>query len=393
MTSKPKTTKTPTLRFPEFSGEWEEKRLGEVLKVERGGSPRPIDAYITTHEEGIPWIKIGDLEEGSRYVTSTSEKIIPEGVKNSREVFPGDFILSNSMSFGRPYMVKIHGCIHDGWLALRIKRKDDINDSFLFDLLQSDTLKRKFLSLAAGSAVRNLKSEAVQTTRTSFPDITEQRKIASFLTTVDDWIENLKKQKEALEEYKKGMLQKLFSQEIRFKDENGKDYPEWEEKRLGEISKISTGQSNREDSNITGRYHFFDRSNEVRRSNIFLFDDEAIIIAGEGLSFIPKYFHGKFDLHQRAYAILKSASSINWKYLFYFVMFNRLWFNRMAVGSTMPSLRMDSFDKLTVRIPTSEEQNKITSFLSSIDDLINLSNQRITLVEEWKKGLMQGMFV
>ena len=99
---------------------WPQVKIGDVCIVERGGSPRPIDKYITDSEDGINWIKIGDTDD-SMYITSTAQKIIPEGAKKSRYVQPGDFLLSNSMSFGRPYILKIDGCIHDGWLVLRDK--------------------------------------------------------------------------------------------------------------------------------------------------------------------------------------------------------------------------------------------------------------------------------
>ena len=98
---------------------WKKVKLGEYAFIVRGGSPRPIDSYITTDENGINWIKIGDIDINGKYVEKTSEKIIPEGKMFSREVHKGDFILSNSMSFGRPYILKIDGCIHDGWLAIQ----------------------------------------------------------------------------------------------------------------------------------------------------------------------------------------------------------------------------------------------------------------------------------
>ena len=100
---------------------WEVKKLGDVCIIERGGSPRPINAYLTDSADGINWIKIGDASEGSKYITSTKERIKPEGVKKSRMVHKGDFILSNSMSFGRPYILNIDGCIHDGWLVIHDK--------------------------------------------------------------------------------------------------------------------------------------------------------------------------------------------------------------------------------------------------------------------------------
>ena len=104
---------------------WCIKKLGDVCVIERGGSPRPINKYITEDSKGINWIKIGDAKNGSKYITSTKEKIISEGVKKSRYVYKGDLLLSNSMSFGHPYILDIEGCIHDGWLVIH-----DVHNTF-----------------------------------------------------------------------------------------------------------------------------------------------------------------------------------------------------------------------------------------------------------------------
>ena len=117
----------PNIRFNGFETKWKQQKLGECVLIQRGGSPRPIENYITHDPNGINWIKIGDVKKGSRYITKTDEKIKPEGISKSREVYKGDLILSNSMSFGRPYLLAIDGCIHDGWLLIR-------NDRKLFDL-------------------------------------------------------------------------------------------------------------------------------------------------------------------------------------------------------------------------------------------------------------------
>ena len=119
---------TGKIRLKGFEGEWVEKKLGEACNILRGGSPRPIQFYLTDAEDGINWIKIGDVDIEARYITETKEKIISSGVSISRRVFIGDFILSNSMSFGRPYILKIDGCIHDGWLVIQNYEKTfDIN--------------------------------------------------------------------------------------------------------------------------------------------------------------------------------------------------------------------------------------------------------------------------
>ena len=108
-----------------------ENKLGDVLKIERGGSPRPIKSYLTTSDDGMNWIKIGDTKPGSKYIEAVKEKIKPEGLKKSRFVREGDFLLSNSMSFGRPYILKVDGCIHDGWLVLK-DRNSIFDKNFLY---------------------------------------------------------------------------------------------------------------------------------------------------------------------------------------------------------------------------------------------------------------------
>ena len=114
-----KNENTPAIRFRGFTDAWEQRKFSDLVLIERGGSPRPIDDYITDAPDGLNWVKIGDAPEQGRYITKTAEKIKPEGLSKTRQVQPGDLILSNSMSFGKPYIMGINGCIHDGWLLIR----------------------------------------------------------------------------------------------------------------------------------------------------------------------------------------------------------------------------------------------------------------------------------
>ena len=169
---------------------WIYKKIGDVCLVERGGSPRPIDAFITNEADGINWIKIGDTDE-SMFITKTAQKIKPEGMKKSRYVQPGDFLLSNSMSFGRPYILKIDGCIHDGWLVLR--DNDDIFDKrFLYYYLSAKSTYEKFKTMAVGGVVNNLNSEMVRKVDVPVPTKTEQAEIADLLDSVNAVIEKRK---------------------------------------------------------------------------------------------------------------------------------------------------------------------------------------------------------
>lgn len=171
---------------------WKYVRIGDVCTVERGGSPRPIDRFITDEPNGINWIKIGDTSD-SMFITQTAQKIIPEGMKKSRYVQPGDFLLSNSMSFGRPYILKIDGCIHDGWLVLR-DNEGIFDKRFLYYYLSSPSTYQKFKSMAVGGVVNNLNSEMVRGVTVPVPPMKEQLRIAFVLDKVSELIALRKEQ-------------------------------------------------------------------------------------------------------------------------------------------------------------------------------------------------------
>lgn len=159
-------------------GNWEWIRLGWAMEIERGGSPRPIKAFMTDSQDGINWIKIGDVAKDGKYILQTKEKIKPEGEKKSRRVYPGDFLLTNSMSFGRPYISRIDGCIHDGWLLLR-NSKGLFDLDYLYWLLSSQYVYNQFCKKASGATVDNLNKEKVASAVVPLPPLSEQKRIAS----------------------------------------------------------------------------------------------------------------------------------------------------------------------------------------------------------------------
>lgn len=156
---------------------WSWVRLGSIAGVERGGSPRPIEAFLTDSPEGLNWIKIGDTEKGGKYITSTREKIRPEGLSKTRKVYPGDFLLTNSMSFGRPYISQIEGCIHDGWL--RISPPSSLDKDYLYLLLSSSFMRELFIAAAAGGVVQNLNADKVRGVPIPMPPLAEQARIVT----------------------------------------------------------------------------------------------------------------------------------------------------------------------------------------------------------------------
>lgn len=166
---------------------WEQRKFSELVVIERGGSPRPIDDFITDSSDGLNWVKIGDAPTQGHCITKTAEKIRPEGLFKTRQVYPGDLILSNSMSFGKPYIMGINGCIHDGWLLIRDTNKV-FDLTFLCYLLGTAQMLEQYKALAAGSTVNNLNKELVGNTCVTIPHIEEQRVIGEYFEVLDHLI-------------------------------------------------------------------------------------------------------------------------------------------------------------------------------------------------------------
>lgn len=202
-------------RLQGFDEPWVDVVFGDKIKIYRGGSPRPIESYLTNNPNGLNWIKIGDARPGDKYITKTSEKIIPEGLGATRAVYSGDFLLSNSMSFGRPYILKIDGCIHDGWLSIT-EYQETFDRDFLYYLLGSDAILQKFKTLAAGSGVQNLNKKLVADMELQIPSsLAEQHAIATILSDMDAEIAELEAKRDKYKEVRQGMMQQLLTGKIR----------------------------------------------------------------------------------------------------------------------------------------------------------------------------------
>ena len=174
----------------EIPDSWKWVKLNDLAEIARGGSPRPIQDYITEDKDGINWIKIGDTIEESKYITSAKEKIKPEGKKHSRFVHAGDFLLTNSMSFGRPYILKIDGCIHDGWLVFA-NIKECLLQDYLYYALSSAYIYETFSNVAAGSTVKNLKSDTVKQVDFPLPPLSEQKRIVEAIENMYEVLDQI----------------------------------------------------------------------------------------------------------------------------------------------------------------------------------------------------------
>ena len=181
---------------------WEWIKLGNVCVIARGGSPRPIKEYITTAENGINWIKIGDTEKNGKYISATAEKIKPSGVSKSRMVHAGDFLLTNSMSFGRPYILKVDGCIHDGWLVIS-QTKEVFDQDYLYWLLSSNYAYMQFCGKVSGAVVKNLNSDKVANSVFPLPPLAEQKRIVAKIEELLPLIDCYEQAWSRLEEFNK----------------------------------------------------------------------------------------------------------------------------------------------------------------------------------------------
>ncbi|WP_241313486.1 restriction endonuclease subunit S [Elizabethkingia anophelis] len=375
----------PNLRFPEFSEEWEVKKLGEIATFSKGKGISKSDI----EENGITeCIRYGELYTHYREVINE--------IKSKTNVNPSTLILSEKNDVIIPASgettidIATASCVLKSGIALGgdlniIKTKN--NGIFLSYYLNSKK-KMEIANLAQGISVVHLYSSQLASLSLSLPKLNEQNRISSFLALLDERIQTQNKIIEQLETLIKGLSEKLFSQEIRFKEFTDK----WELKKLGDISTITTGSSNREDSILNGEYTFFDRSQDIRTSSRFLFDKEAVIVPGEGQEFIPKYFIGKFDLHQRTYAIF-DFRGINGKYLYYHLLNDDKYLQSQAVGSTVKSLRLPMFQSMPIKSPCLDEQTTIANFLSVIETKIQTEKNILDKYHSQKQYLLQNLFI
>ena len=169
---------------------WAWERLGNVSTIARGGSPRPIEDFLTDDKNGINWIKIGDTEKDGKYILHTKERIKAAGLSKTRYVRSGDFLLTNSMSFGRPYILKTDGCIHDGWLVIG-NIKTVFSQDYLYYALSSGFMYTTLSLLAAGSTVKNLKSDTVRSVLFPIPPLDEQERLARRLEELISFVDSI----------------------------------------------------------------------------------------------------------------------------------------------------------------------------------------------------------
>ena len=241
-----------------------------------------------------------------------------------------------------------------------------------------------FTSELTGTTIKNLSLKSVRKTKVLLPNANEQSKIARLFDAINERIATQNKIIDKLQSLIKGISGRIFA------SIQGIEY------RMGDIASITNGDSNVQDA-VTepkdGLYPFFDRSEDIKYLSTYLFDKEAIIYPGEGAEFSPRYFKGKFALHQRCYAIFDFNEIINAQYLYFYLKTQNSYFVRNAVGSTVPSLRLDTFQKLKVVVPPKKIQYSVSLCLSSMEQKFNVENEILQMLLKQKQYLLRQMFI
>ena len=384
---------------------WEYKKLGEVCRIERGGSPRPIKDFITNSPDGLNWIKIGDTDPQGKYIYSTKEKIKPEGLRKSRWVEVDEFLLSNSMSFGRPYILKTNGCIHDGWLVLRDYQNSLIIDYFYY-LLISPHVQNQFRTKAQGSTVSNLNTDRVADVNIAFPPLSEQHSIVDYLDSAFAKIDAMKANAEKALGEAKALFQASLKEMLEPKEG-------WEEKKLDEICSIARGGSPRPikdfitndpdglnwikigDTDMGGKYIYSTKEKikpEGLKKSRWVEEDEFLL--SNSMSFGRPYILKTNGCIHDGWLVLRDYQ----KYLnidfFYYVLSSdnvQSQFRTKAQGSTVSNLNTDRVASVTIYFPPIQEQQSIVATLDSLKSKVDRLQENFDKISQECDALKQAI--
>ena len=377
-------TREPRCFLGSFDFSWEQRKFSELVQIERGGSPRPIDDFITDAPNGLNWVKIGDAPTQGNYITKTAEKIRPEGLSKTREVHPGDLILSNSMSFGKPYIMGIDGCIHDGWLLIR-NTYGVFDLTFLCHLLGTPQMLSQYRSLAAGSTVNNLNKELVGNTVVTIPSITEQRVLGDYLEQLDNLITLHQRKCANLCSPSQVVFSLLFATSTF----------SWEQRKLGEMGQTYTGLSGKtkddfghgqarfvtymnvfsnpiSNPEMTEPIEIDPKQNEVEVGDVF-FTTSSETPEEVGMSSILLEKRGKTYLNSFCFGF-RPSEKIDSYYLAYMLRSEstRAKIILLAQGISRYNISKNKVMEIAVSLPSLDEQKMIGQYFSQLDNLITL---------------------
>lgn len=393
--------------------DWSVITLGNYAQIFRGGSPRPIQAFLTTSDQGVNWIKIGDVSEEDKFIKSTEEKIVPEGVSYSRMVFRGDLILSNSMSYGRPYIMNIEGCIHDGWLV--IQKYDRVFDrDYLYYALSSGLTMKQYVAMAAGSSVQNLNKKKVSKVVLPCPKISEQKSIAEVLSDIDTLIIDLKKLIRKKKDIRQGTMQMLVTGKKRLDGFSG----DWVKINLAKNSMLKarigwqglttdeyldegysyliTGTDFKDGRINWNGCHYVNYDRYVQDPNIQVSNGD-LLLTKDGTIGKVAYI---LDLNRPATLnsgifVVKPITDAYTAHFMFYVLESSVFkdfLQQLSAGSTINHLYQKDLVKFDLYVPpTTEEQEAITGILFDMDLDIYKLEEKLSKYQKIKQGMMEEL--
>ncbi len=340
--------------------EW--KELGEVAKIQRGASPRPIANFITEDINGVPWIKIGDTKIESKYVDKTKQRITEEGAKQSRVLKRGDFIISNSMSYGRPYILNIDGAIHDGWASIS-EFEQYMNSDFLYHLLSSNIVQNYWRTKINSSSVSNLNSEIIKSLTIPLPPLPIQEEIVRILDKFTELIAELKNEltlrKKQYAYYRDTLL--TFGEEV-----------EW--KMLGEVAinldnlRKPITSTNRESGDIP----YYGASGIIDYVKDYIFDGDYLLVSEDGANLLARTTPIAFSISGKAWVnnhahILEFETYTTRRYIEIYL--NSIDLSFYITGTSQPKLNKANLNNIKIPLPSLAEQQRIVNILDRFDTL------------------------
>lgn len=392
-TVKKQNNKVPKVRFSEFSNSYEEYSFEDLFIFSTGKNIKQNEA---APEFKIPCVRYGELyymygevitkiinrtnlSESELRLSKGNEILLPSAGEDPMDIGSASALTLKGVAIGRTINV------------LRPAKDKTVVQIYVAYYI-NQKLRRKISTLAKGYSISNVYNSDLKKLKIILPTFPEQQKVADLLQTTDAWLDNLRQQKTALETYKRGMVQKLFTQQVRFKDDNGKDFPEWQEKKVGDVSvKSNTGVAAGSLEGNDGEYAVYGASGLYKHVDFYQEEEPyiAIIKDGSGVGRTSIY-PGKSSVIGTL-NVIKPESGVDTYFLYMLV--SQLNLLKYVVGGAIPHIYYKDYKREKVMVPVIEEQRKISGFLAALDDTISAKAAEIASVEQWKKGLMQKLFI
>lgn len=370
----------PKLRFKEFDKSWCSSPLKELCKINQGLQIAIEERFLDEGQNRYFYITNEFLKEGSKksyYIENPPKSVICTDL---------DILMTRTGNTGQ-VVTGVSGAFHNNFFKIDFDRKI-IDRNFFVEFLKKDTTQHWILKYAGASTIPDLNHSDFYRIVMPIPIIEEQTKIASFLSAVDEKISQLVQKHELLSQYKQGMMQKLFSQQIRFKSDDGSAFGEWEELKFKEVIKIKYGKDHKKLDD--GDIPVLGTGGIMRYVNSYLYDGESILIGRKGTIDKPQFISGKFWTVDTLF-YTEIGEKILPKFAFQQLLLVN-WLN-LNEATGVPSLNTISIGNIDLKVPSLKEQTKIANFLSSIDQKIEIVAQQIRQAKQWKKSLLQQMLV